>query len=332
MNLMESLLSAKLGGSGGGGGSPGIDLTKLSLGIHTDGLLYIFYNGEPIGSGVSLPSGATGDVVGNVDSENNIIVTGALADGTYFVKYELEDGTTIEIGELVLDSNVNYSITNNLTNCVNSNNATSVVKGESYSATITANSGYELSSIVVIMGGVDITASAVSGGTVSVASVTGDLIITAVATEAAVEPSYTNVLPLAVDANGNSYKGTNGEAGYNTGYKISVSSGNESSADACVSGFIKLTEGAQSQIRLKNITLSSAASINNIVFYKSDKTLQKGYAGNTSGFNAAVKVTDGVYLIETNEWFTNDNTPVYFRFSCGAITDETIVTVDEEIV
>ena len=46
------------------------DLTNFSLGVHTDGFLYIFHNGEPIGSGVSMPSGVTGDVISNVDSEN----------------------------------------------------------------------------------------------------------------------------------------------------------------------------------------------------------------------------------------------------------------------
>ena len=38
-----------------------------------------------------------------------------------------------------------------------------VIDGTSYSATITAESGYDISSIVVTMGGVDITSSAVRG-------------------------------------------------------------------------------------------------------------------------------------------------------------------------
>ena len=41
-------------------------------------------------------------IYGDVDSENNIVIYGELADGTYTLKYELEDGTTTEIGELVL--------------------------------------------------------------------------------------------------------------------------------------------------------------------------------------------------------------------------------------
>ena len=146
--------------------------------------------------------------------------------------------------------------------------------------------------------------------------------------------SYTNLLPSAIDASGNLYVGDNGEKGYKSNCKISVSSGNESSADACVSGFIELPEGKQSQIRIKNITLSSSASVNNFVFYDASKTKMSGYAGaGTAGaFHSDIQVTDGIYLFRTANWFTDDNTPRYFRFSCDEITDETIVTINEEIV
>ena len=128
-------------------------------------------------------------VFGYVDEDNNIIVSGNLPDGTYTVKYELEDGSTVDIGELVLDANVYYSVTNHLTNCTNGNGATQAVQGGSYSATISANTGYELSSVTVTMGGTDITPSAVSGGNISIASVTGNIVITAVAAEIQTEPA-----------------------------------------------------------------------------------------------------------------------------------------------
>lgn len=41
-------------------------------------------------------------ITGYVDENNNVIVTGNLSNGTYNIKYELEDGTTIDIGELTL--------------------------------------------------------------------------------------------------------------------------------------------------------------------------------------------------------------------------------------
>lgn len=305
--------------------------SDITFGLHTDGLLYVFVDGAPVGNGVALPSGSSGDVVGNVDSANNIVLAGNLGDGTYTVKYEMADGSTIDIGELVLDSNVYYSITNSLTNCTNSNGATQVVAGEGYSATITAKDGYELSSVVVTMGGSAVT---VTNGVINIASVTGDIVITAVAE--ARGPAYTNLLPLAVDANGNDYVGTNGEDGYKTGYKLSSSKGTESAqSGACVSGYIPIADIAD-RIRIKNITVSSSASINNITFHSSDKTRLYGTAGAAGVlFGAGITADEnGVYSFAPSKWLDRETYPSlgFFRFSCGGITDETIVTVNEEIV
>ena len=88
-------------------------ISSLTLGLHTDGLFYIFVNGEPIGNGISLPK-ASGDVYGNVDSGNNIILNGDLADGEYFIKYEMSDGSTIDIGELVLSADIVEPTYNNI--------------------------------------------------------------------------------------------------------------------------------------------------------------------------------------------------------------------------
>lgn len=51
----------------------------------------------------------------------------------------------------------------------------------SYTGTLTADTGYEFESVTVTMGGTDITATAYSSGTVSIASVTGDVVVTVVA-------------------------------------------------------------------------------------------------------------------------------------------------------
>lgn len=90
------------------------------------------------------------------------------------------NGDTVEEGT--------YIITNNLTNCTTNNNANSISANSSYSATITANDNYILNSITVTMGGNDITSSAVSGSSISINSVTGDIVITASAT-ASTEPT-----------------------------------------------------------------------------------------------------------------------------------------------
>lgn len=268
-------------------------------------------------------------ISGYVDSGNNIIITG-LRGGSYTVKYEMEDGCTIDIGNLELDTNVYYSITNNLTNCVSSNGAAEIVAGGRYSATITANSGYELESVVVTMCGMAVT---VENGVIEIASVTGNIVVTATATEKAGEPHYTNWLPLSVDADGSDFVGAHelGGDGWEYGYKISGSSGNPSAIDgAYVSGFIPITP--RDQIRIKNIAIYPAVSTNNIVFYDENKV--KMYSATTGAaptFNPSVKIEGDVYRF-SGALFTEATNIAFFRFSCGGITEETIVTINEEIV
>lgn len=76
-----------------------------------------------------------------------------------------------------------YTVTNTLTGCTSSNSATYATEGASYSATISASSGYTLTgaTVSITMGGVDITSTAYSNGTISIASVTGALAITVTA-------------------------------------------------------------------------------------------------------------------------------------------------------
>ena len=60
------------------------------------------------------------------------------------------------------ETETTYNITNNLTNVTNSNSATSVDAGGSYSATLTVADGNVLNSVVITMGGVDVTSAVYS--------------------------------------------------------------------------------------------------------------------------------------------------------------------------
>lgn len=162
-----------------------LSMDGISLGIASDGLIYIFVNGAPVGTGI--PQGQSGDVFGYVDENNTIVLNGNLADGTYSVKYEMENGTVVNVGNMVLDSNVYYSVTSTLTNCTSNNSTKTVVEGGSYAATITAKDGYELKSLTVTMGGSPVS---VSGGSISIANVTGNIVITAVAEEVKKETNF----------------------------------------------------------------------------------------------------------------------------------------------
>lgn len=75
-----------------------------------------------------------------------------------------------------------YTVTNTLDEgIVNSNPIDSIMKNASYSATISATEGYEVDTVTVTMGGVDVTSTvyAAATGTISIPAVAGNLVITA---------------------------------------------------------------------------------------------------------------------------------------------------------
>lgn len=72
-----------------------------------------------------------------------------------------------------------YTITNALSHVTNSNTATGCEAGDSYTGTLTADTNYAIYTVTVTMGGVDITSTAYSNGVITIASVTGDIVITA---------------------------------------------------------------------------------------------------------------------------------------------------------
>lgn len=77
---------------------------------------------------------------------------------------------------------VTYNITRNLTNCASSNTANTIAEGAAYTATLSPTGTYKkLGAITVTMDGADISASAVSGNTITIASVTGSIVITCAA-------------------------------------------------------------------------------------------------------------------------------------------------------
>lgn len=74
-----------------------------------------------------------------------------------------------------------YTVTKTASNASVTGN-TSVEENASYSATVSANTGYTLNTVTVTMGGEDITSTAYSNGSISIASVTGNVVITVTTT------------------------------------------------------------------------------------------------------------------------------------------------------
>lgn len=110
-----------------------------------------------------------------------------------------------------------YTILNTLVNVTNSNGATSIAEGSAYSATLSIESGYTWGTVSVSMGGTDITSTAYNSSThaISIASVTGDIVIIASATAPVTTYLITNVLTHVTNSNtsasiqsGSAYSGT----------------------------------------------------------------------------------------------------------------------------
>lgn len=151
----------------------------------------------------------------------------------------------------------NYSITNSLTNATNSNTATSIVEGSSYSATISPSSGYSVSSITVTMGGTNITSSAVSGNKINIASVTGNIVVTVTTTKLA---TYTNLVPTATVVNRTTVYNSKG---YKDGYRISSAIGESAKSGYVITGVMPYMEdgnGKRKTIYIKGATLDTTDS------------------------------------------------------------------------
>ena len=77
---------------------------------------------------------------------------------------------------------VEYTVTNTLTKCSNTNTATKAAYGSAYLASIQPDSGYTLGTITVTMGGSNISATALDDNIIVIDSVTGAIVITCTAT------------------------------------------------------------------------------------------------------------------------------------------------------
>ena len=129
-----------------------VDKSNITLDKHTDGLIYIFIDGKPVGNGVEVTGEVVeGDVIGNLDENNNLLLSGDIADGTYTLKWLKDDGTYTDAGNLVVSSITKYAINTTLSNC-SASGATTINGGGSATVTITASSGYELPDTITVSG------------------------------------------------------------------------------------------------------------------------------------------------------------------------------------
>ena len=121
----------------------------------------------------------------DIDIKTDTISNVVINDTTYNIAY----------GTYTPDNTGRRTITKNFIQVSIDNTAISIDKGSSYAATLTTSDGYELNSIVITMGGTDITNVAYNSETniISIDNVTGDIVITAIACRAANDKLYLQV-------------------------------------------------------------------------------------------------------------------------------------------
>ena len=205
-----------------------------------------------------------------------------------------------------------YHITNNLTGCTTSNSATSVDGGSAYVATITPNSGYAIKILTVTMGGTDITSTAVSGNTVTIAEVTGAIVITAFA-EA--QTSYTNLVRQATAFDSD-------EVFNNVGYQNGYYKPGGTDANACLIGCIPYTITSDTQptdiLYIKGYTGAANANHTRMWIRRADKTGITEHYGVLSTnpiFDIGVLGTDYYKLTPKTGIHHSYNNVAYLNFS-----------------
>ncbi len=223
---------------------------------------------------------------------------------------------------------VYHSITNTLTNVTTSNDAVAAEDGTAYSATITAADGYTMSSVTVAMGGTDITSTAYNSdtGVVSIAAVTGDVVITAKATKVV---SYHNLVPKAVDSSGAS-------APYTDGLMLSSSGTTSEDNHFTTTGFIPFDGAAVHIYRIggEGITWNEYGA--RLAWYNADFTL-KGSVLSYNQLDKSIyyptKIDDpnAAVAFSTDANVAPPHGAAYFRVSAKGKGENLVVTLDEKI-
>jgi hypothetical protein len=293
----------------------------------------------------------TGHIVDSITvimGENDI--TSTAVEGNTISIANVDGHITITATAIEQVVSNNPTITNNLTNCSNSNTPTEVVSGNKYSATISTKQAYALSTLKVVMGGTDISSSAIAktatGAELNIPSVTENVTITATAVE--------NLIAQALDftyanstwtLSSNVLKDTSvtpNTIGYKTGYNTSSSTGVENGASGFeITGFMPVKYG--DTIRIKNIATTENNNRINVQFYKgttTDGVTTLTFIAATTLYSAFITrgtdegngVRSMVLNNSQNNKFTESVGITHMKFSSSDINNNSVITVNKTII
>ena len=264
------------------------------------------------------------------ENDNEKVVAWAVANGIASAEINAFRAAMISgnAGEVVVPPQ-EYTVTNNLTGCTSSNAATTVTEGDSYYATITASSGYVMTgaTVQIKMGGTDVTDLYYSDGVISIPDVSGNLAITI--TAVVYVPTYTNVLPTAVDP---STKNDvwDGKGYRNGAYASSAKPYYGTDAACWCTGAIAVQPS--DVIYVKGATLEGSGHERLGAFSGGTGGCYwcKAYTS-LSGMATVTKLGDKYYKIVLDPSYANYSYIGYIMFSAQGTGDSVVVTKNEEI-
>ena len=265
------------------------------------------------------------------ENDNEKVVAWAVANGITAAEINAFRAAMIsgDAGEVVVPPQ-EYTVTNTLTGCTSSNAATTVTGGDTYYAAITASNGYVLNgaTVVVKMGGAEVTALYYADGVINIPDVSGNIEITI--TAAVYVPRYTNVLPKAVDPSTKS--GVWDGKGYRNGAYASSAKPYYGTDAACwCTGAIAVQPS--DVIYVKGATLEGngherlgafSGATGGCYFCKQFATL--------SGMATVTKLGDKYYKIVLDPSYADYGNIGYIVFSAQGTGDGVVVTKNEEIL
>ena len=265
------------------------------------------------------------------ENDNEKVVAWAVANGITTAEINAFRAAMISgnAGEVVVPPQ-EYTVTNTLTGCKNSNAATTVTEGDAYYAAITANNGYVLNgaTVMVKMGGTDVTALYYADGVINIPDVSGNIEITI--TAAVYVPSYTNVLPQAVDPSTKS--GVWDGKGYRNGaYASSVNPFYGTDAACWCTGAIAVQPSDVIYVKGATLEGSGHERLGAFSRYNGGCFWCKAYTA-LSGMATVTKLGDKYYKIVLDPSYADYGNIGYIVFSAQGTGDGVVVTKNEEIL
>ncbi len=265
------------------------------------------------------------------ENDNERVVAWAVANGITTAEINAFRAAMVsgDAGEVVVPPQ-EYTVTNTLTGCTSSNAATTVTGGDTYYAAITASNGYVLNgaTVMVKMGGAEVTALYYADGVINIPDVSGNIEITI--TAAVYVPSYTNVLPQAVDPGTKS--GVWDGKGYRNGAYASSAKPYYGTDAACwCTGAIAVQPS--DVIYVKGATLEGSGHERLGAFSGATGGCYfcKQYTA-LSGMATVTKLGDKYYKIVLDPSYADYGNIGYIVFSAQGTGDGVVVTKNEEIL